>query len=221
MKFINLIIALLCFASLRAASITHTATIFPTLTDWSLTNSVPQFDPALGTLTNVTVTVSANVQSTFYVENRDRRAWDATATAHATVSASVDVLLTSALIEPAHTQNLTAFDGVTDFAGTSGFTVSDSASGSNSSSTASVAPFVGVGTVPLTASAVATASYVGSGTYDFGVATSASAFVTVTYDFTPNCPPCEDDDDCKPRVKPPTKDDDCDDRRKPSRRNRR
>ena len=230
MKYILLILALA--VRVAAASITHTATIFPTLTDWSLTNSVPQFDPAIGTLTNVTVTVSANVQSTFFTENRDRRAWDTTTTAHATVSAFVDTLSASTLIEPSHTQNLTAFDGVIDYDGTSGFTASDSGTGTASNSTSVVAPFIGVGTVPLTASSVATASYTGSGFYRFIVNTSASAIVTVTYDFSlPACPPapvcdpnpsCDPKPDCKPWVKPPQKDDDCDDdddRRK--RRNRR
>lgn len=222
MKYILLILALA--VRVAAASVTHTATIFPTLTDWSATNAVPQFDPALGTLTNVTVTVAANVQSTFYVENRDRRAWDTTATAHATVSASVETLSASTLIEPTHTQNLSAFDGVTDFGGTSGFTVSKSSFGTGSNSTSTIAPFIGVGTVPLIATAVANASYTGSGTYNFGVATSASALVTVTYEFAPPaCPPaCNPEPDCKPRVKPPSKkdDDDCDDDRR-KRRNRR
>lgn len=202
----NMILLFLA-ASLRvaAASVTHTATIFPTLTDWSLTNSVPQFDPALGTLTNVTVTVAANVQSTFFTENRDRRAWDTTTTSHATVSASVDTLSASTLIEPSHTQNLTAFDGVIDFAGTSGFTASESGTGTGFNSTSVVAPFIGVGTVPLTASAVATASYTGSGFYRFVVNTSASALVTVTYEFAspvcPECPPsCDPEPVCEPKA---------------------
>lgn len=204
MKYILLILALA--VRVAAASVTHTATIFPTLTDWSLTNSVPQFDPALGTLTNVTVTVAANVQSTFFTENRDRRAWDTTTTSHATVSASVDTLSASTLIEPTHTQNLTAFDGVIDFAGTSGFTASESGTGTGSNSTSVVAPFIGVGTVSLTASSVATASYNGSGFYRFVVNTSASALVTVTYEFAPpvcpECPPaCDPEPVCEPEPK--------------------
>lgn len=211
--------AFLWFASALAATVTHTATVFPTPTDLAVTNSVPQFDSALGTLTNVTVTVSANVQSTFFTENRDRRAWDTTTTAHATVSASVDTLSASTLIEPTHTQTLTAFDGVIDYAGTSGFTASDSGAGTGSNSTGVVAPFIGVGTVPLTASAVATASYNGSGFYRFIVNTSASALVTVTYEFSPpacpECPPtCEPEPVCEPDPK------DCYDGRRGSRKRR-
>jgi hypothetical protein len=222
MKFINLIIALLCFAGLRAASITHTATIFPTLTDWSLTNSVPQFDPALGTLNSVSISIGVNASTEIFVENRDRREWPTTAGSEVTATATVAGFSAVASVTNLHSQTLTAFDGVLDFGGTSGFTQAVVGTASASAFAPSVL-FIGVGNVPLVASADAVGRYNGSGAYRFVVGTTASAIVTVTYDFTPNCPPAPtcnpEPEDC---VKPPTKDDDCDDdRRKPSRRNRR
>lgn len=183
--------ALLCFISTLAATITHTATVFPQLTNWNLTNSVPQFDPALGTLTNVSVTVAANANSAFYFESLDTIGWSVTASSIVTTSASASTLTASTTFTNSHTQSVTAADGVLDYGGTSGFTVQKSGSAYGVNSTTSVAPFIGTGTVPLSASASAVGDYQGPGDYFFFVQTRASALVTVTYEFSPpSCPEC-------------------------------
>jgi hypothetical protein len=110
---------------------------------------------------------------------------------------------------------LTAFDGVIDYGGTSGFTQAVVGTAS-ASAFAPTAPFIGVGNVPLVASAVGVGMYNGSGFYRFVVGTTASAIVTVTYEFSPpECPPCEPEPDCEPDCAPKRdrdRDKDCDDR---------
>lgn len=226
MKYLLFILALV--VRVAAASITHTATIFPTGTDWAVTNSIPQFDPSLGTLTNVTIGIGVNAATTVKLESKSNLARTLTGGSYVTGTATAAGYSASTTLTNGHTQAVSGFDGVVDFGGTSGFTVGITGSSSASAIPASFVPFVGVGTVPLIASATALGFYRGPADYEFEVATTASALVTVTYEFSlppcPECPPaCEPEPDCKPRVKPPQKDDDdCDDdRRKPSRRHRR
>ena len=234
MKHILLILALA--VRVAAASITHTATIFPTLTDWSATNAVPQFDPALGTLTNVTVSVAINGTTGIRFESLDEfYDGDMTGGSAVTGTATVSGFTVVTTLTNSHTQSITGvYDGVLDYAGTGGFRVSVFGSNANSATPANFTPFVGVGNIPLVTSATGVGFYEGPGDYAFGVTTRASALITVTYEFSlppcPECPPapvcdpkpsCDPKPDCKPRVKPPQKDDDdCDDDRR-KRRNRR
>lgn len=213
----TLIALLFTCVSAIAATATHTATIFPALTDWSVTNSVPKWDPADGTLNSVSVTVSANTQSDFYAEILDTVPRDTVARSVFWISASAGTLAASTSATNSHVQTLSAYDNVLDYGGTSGFSASKSSSASAANVTTSVAQFVGAGTVPVAASATATATYEGSGDFYFFVQTQASAIVTITYDFTPNCPPtpsCNPKPDCKPEP------DDCRDDRRSSRKRR-
>lgn len=190
----KLIALILTSVAALAATSTHTLTVFPTATNWSVTNAVPQWNPADGTLNSVTVTVAGNVSSRFRAESRDTIDTVTTATTDAHVTATAGGVTADALISPTHTQVLTAYDGVLDYGGTSGFTVTSVATGSDAESASVLTPFIGTGTIPVSAGATATATYEGSGDYRFIVNTTASAIVTITYDFTPNCPPCEEEE---------------------------
>lgn len=196
MKYILLILALA--VRVAAASITHTATVFPTRTDWAVTNSVPQFDTSLGTLTNVTVSVAVNASTQFRAENRDTVPALTVATAEVTAVGTAAGHATVVTVTNVYSTTLSAFDGVIDFAGTSGFTETVLGSDSGGSSPASFTPFIGTGSVPLTASASATAAFEGSGFARFVVNTFASAIVTVTYEFSP--PACEPQPLCEPKA---------------------
>lgn len=214
MKYILLILALVCRIS--AASVTHTATVFPTRTNWSITNSVPQFDPALGALTNVTIGISVNVSTQFRAENRDTIAWLTEARTEVTATGTVAGYSAITTLTNSYTTTLSVYDGVLDYGGTSGFTVTIVGSDSENTVPSDFTPYIGTGTVPLIASAIGVGFYDGSGDSRFIVNTFASALVTVTYEFSlPPCPDCDCDPepDCKPNPK-----DDC---RKPSRRHRR
>lgn len=210
---INIILAaLLWFTTAFAATITHTSTVFPSPTNWSLTNSVPQFDPSLGTLTNVSVSVGANMRNRVRVESRSNLPRSATAGGVGAVTASVGGLITQAGITNSHTQALGAFDGVIDYAGASGFDVTVDGAGYAAEIATDLVPFIGVGNIPLISSATARGFYRGPADYEFEVSTSASAIVTVTYEFSPPvCPSCDPE---------PEECDDRSDRRKPRNRRR-
>lgn len=204
MKYILLILALAVRAA--AASITHSAATFPALTNWSLTNSVPQFDPALGTLTNVVITVAVNASTQLRVENRDSIAWPTYAASEVTATGTVAGHSATTTLTNSHTATLSAYDGVLDYGGTSGFNVTVVGTDSGSAVPSDFTPFIGTGTVPLIAAATAVGVYEGSGDYRFIVNTRASALVTVTYEFAPpacpECPPaCEPEPVCEPEPK--------------------
>jgi len=200
----KLIALLLTSVAAFAATSTHTLTVFPTRTDWSVTNSIPQWNPADGTLNSVTISVAGNVSSEYLAENRDTIAGTITATTDANVTATSGGVTADAVITPSHSQAVTAFDGVIDYSGTSGLAVTSAATGSDTESAAVLTPFIGTGTVAVSASSSGSATASGPGHLRFIVNTFSSAIVTVTYDFTPNCPPCDDDEeDCrKPRRSP-------------------
>ena len=213
------LVAFLWFAHAFAATITHTAAVFPQATNWSLTNSVPQFDPALGTLTNVTIAISVNASTHLRVENRDTVAWPTYAAAEVTATGSAAGYSATATLTNSHAMTLSAYDGVLDYGGTSGFNETVVGSDSGSAVPSDFTPFIGTTTVPLVASATAVGVYEGSGDYRFIVNTRASALVTVTYEFSPpacpECPPaCEPEPVCEPDPK------DCYDSRKSYRKRR-
>lgn len=204
MKYILLILALA--VRVAAASITHTAATFPQITNWSLTNSVPQFDPALGTLTNVTITVAVNASTQLRVENRDTTPWLTYAASEVTATGTVAGYSASTTLTNSHTATLSEYDGVLDYSGTSGFNVAVVGADSGFAVPSDFTPFIGTGTVPLIAAATAVGVYEGSGNYRFIVTTRASTIVTVTYEFSlppcPECPPaCDPEPVCEPEPK--------------------
>ena len=174
-----------------AATITHTTAVFPSPTNWSLTNTVPQFDPSLGTLTNVSVTVGANMRNRLRVESRSNLPRTATARGVGAITATVGGLSAQAGITNSHTQALGAFDGVIDYGGASGFDVTVDGAGYAAEIATDLVPFIGIGNIPLSASSAANGTFNGPGDYQFIVSTTASAIVTVTYEFSPPvCPEC-------------------------------
>lgn len=205
MKYILLILALVL--RVAAASVTHTATVFPTRTNWSMTNAVPQFDPSLGTLTNVAVGIAVNVSTQFRVENRDTIAWLTEARADVIATGTVAGYSATATLTNSYATTLSAYDGVLDYGGTSGFTVTIVGSDSESAVPSDFTPYIGTGTVPLIASATGVGFYDGSGDSRFIVNTFASALVTITYEFSPPvCPECPSACDPEPVCEPEPKD---------------
>lgn len=65
-----LLLALWSYRSANAESIVFTDTVPFTRTDWVQNVSVPQFNPTLGILTSVEMSVTGQVSGTVGVENR-------------------------------------------------------------------------------------------------------------------------------------------------------
>jgi len=170
---------------------TETATFSEKNTNWSATQSVAQFNPALGTLTSIDIVITDPITGTIKIENLD--------TALATINASDTGAVTltgqgiAGLSSPINfTQNFnaSAFDGAIDFGGTSGHTFGPLVQQGSKTITltdpGSLAAYTGTGSVPLTVTANASATASGSGNLLLSVNTSASATVTVVYHYVPS-----------------------------------
>ena len=176
--------AMMVACTTQAATVTHTITINPTLTDWSVTNRVPQFDSRLGKLRSVQVTVDANAAGRSEYVSLDR-GW----------RLPVSLAVTNAV--SARVGGLTASNSIT-VAGRSsvayGITNVDTFSvslGRAVSTNRNLAVFVGTNTLPVITAATARTWYSGPGDFTLRWDTRASAVATVAYTFDGRC---EDDD---------------------------
>jgi len=155
---------------------------------------VQQFDPALGILTGISVTFQGNVQGSVGIESLDASPTLTTTTYGANITlldySNTPVVFLSPstnFLDP-----LSAFDGVIDFAGTSGvlrggIALSDSGGYAPALTPANLAAFVGNGTVAFDATAIGASIATGSGNVISQFLTSAGGSVTVCYDYQPDC----------------------------------
>jgi hypothetical protein len=172
-------------------TLSRTISLPDTPTDWTATQSVPQFDPSLGTLTSVEIINSAPVKNAIRVENLDT----ASATIHATISGDLTLSGPSVpgldtALSADQTFNATAFDGTIDFGGTSGHTFApQTINGSNSTvltAATDLAKYEGTGTVNFTVATHASSTATGSANLLLQVNTTAAATVTVIYHYIPS-----------------------------------
>jgi protocatechuate 3,4-dioxygenase beta subunit len=172
-------------------TLSHTISFPETPTDWTATQSVPQFDPSLGTLTSVEIINSDPIKNTIRVENLDT----ASATIHATVSGDLKLSGPSVPgldtpLSADQTFNATAFDGTIDFGGTSGHTFApQTINGSNSTvltAATDLANYEGTGTVSFTEATHASSTASGSANLLLQVNTTAAATVSVIYHYIPS-----------------------------------
>lgn len=172
----------------HAATLSYTGSIPLTTTNWANSVSVQKFDPSLGTLNSVTVALKSGVSGDAKGESLDLGPATITLKLQAEVEASTASLGTIVAVLPVVDQvfNASAFDGTIDFAGTSGVSfIGLSAMDSKSSvlTGASMADFIGLGSIGIDVAAVGTSVGTGAGNLITQFATQASADVTVTYDY--------------------------------------
>lgn len=197
--------ALIASTAAQASTITFAST--PTSTGLITTNfgpgltrtanlTLPTFDTTQGgtgtaTLTSVILQLTGNVNATLRFENGDSDPATITATAGATVTLRRPDGTALVAVLPNQTQsvNEAAYDGTTDFGGTSGSTLNNvSASLVNSVTTASAADLAlfstaGASTLTLPVSGSGTSSESGAGNLFASNSTSASGAAVVTYNF--------------------------------------
>jgi PEP-CTERM motif len=186
-----LLTALALSASAHAATLDVQTHVFvPTATNWESTLLVPQFDPALGDLSSVTLTLVGEATGSASVESLDTAPSDLLIVLRAQVSLTQpggSVLTTT----PTSSQSFaaSAFDGGIDFAGTSGRVFGDLSFGSSESMTLTdtslLAPYIGTDSVSLQVRASGTSTASGAGNVLSLLQTTAGASVTVAYDYTP------------------------------------
>lgn len=174
-----------------AAIVTYSDSIPFTATDWSSSVSIPQFNPALGTLDSITMTLTSRVRGSIRLESQDA----APALVNTALAADVELLrpdhsmFASGVPTVSNSDFLTAYDGVLDFAGTSGrsylnLNQSDSDTLVILGSDLDAALFSGVGNVVLPVSAVGQSTADGAGNLLLIFNTQAAADVTVEYNYT-------------------------------------
>jgi len=166
-------------------------TSFSGVTDNTLTGSVGQFDPSLGTLTSVEIFYEASLQTTLKAENIDP--------VGATVALALDGDMTlqvanvgslQAALTLTETRQLAAYDGNMDFAGASGVdtglrTVGDTKSMKLVAGANDLSAFIGTGQVSLTSTADADSSATGSGNLAALIQTSSLGKARVVYTYNP------------------------------------
>jgi uncharacterized protein (DUF2141 family) len=159
------------------------------------TQALPQFDPALGTLVGVEVRVNGHITSDIKVENLD----DAPATIAGTVAGHLTVAgpgISALVTTSAETESFdaSAFEGVLDFAGTSGVGFGARTAAGRSvlmlTDPDALEAYIGTGTVDYTMLALAATSATGGGNLAARVSSTAGAAVEVIYHYVPsNCLP--------------------------------
>lgn len=163
-------------------------------TNWDSSIVLPKFDPALGTLISVSWSVSGTVEGSVAFESLDASSAMINTALSATISLARPDNTPLQIIIPivSNMDTVTAFDGTSDFGGTSGKTyagLSSSATGSSSSSASAdlalfTAGFVGETiSLPVTATGSSTGS--GAGNLLLLFNTFASADVDVCYTYVP------------------------------------
>jgi hypothetical protein len=179
----KLLLIVAAATSVDAATITHTITINPTLTDWSVTNRVPQFDARLGKLRSVQVTVDAATAPQATVVNLDVIPWLIELRTTNNIAVAVGGLV-AADTEAGATQ-LRATAGSTLVANWS-FALAGAATTNRN-----LGAWIGTNTVPVVTRSSARTWYSGPANYRLDWRTAASAVATVAYTFDGRC---EDDD---------------------------
>lgn len=175
-------------SAVSAGTVVHTVTVNPALTDWAVTNRVPQFDQRLGTLKSVQVTVSANAAGRSEYVSLDR-GWRLPVALAVTNAVSV------------RAGGLTASDSITVSGSSSvayGVTnvgTFSAALGRAVSTNRNLAVFVGTNTLPVVTAATARTWYAGPGDFTLRWETRASAVATVAYVFDGRCDDKDDDGD--------------------------
>jgi len=152
--YLALFFTLWSYGSARADSIVFTDTVPFTRTDWVQTMEVPQFNPTLGILTSVEMTLTGQVSGTVGVENRQGNAVLVLVQEQATQEITLpdSTTLSAGGIVISQSVALATSDGTIDFSGPSGVTLAVNAGIANSNSwstPATLAPFVGFGNVAL------------------------------------------------------------------------
>lgn len=176
----------------QAAEITFTDSVPLMTTTWRESVTIPQFDPALGTLTSIEYGINGYIEGSVSYESLDSQ--PSTLTLDFSARLELGLPNTSKLILAAplvtNIVSVGAFDGVIDFGGTSGGIIDDISVTdrvtfmSTPPSTDELNFFVGTGTVDMSLDAIGTSSGAGSGNLVLQFLQSASASVDVTYTYT-------------------------------------
>lgn len=186
MKKIALVAALAFAGTAQAATISFTDSIANTTTNWNDLLTLSQFNDAGGTLTldSVLFEYDGTVTSNFQIESLDNAPATVTVNASANITFGVPVSDTVS-VTGSSSQAVSAFDGVIDFGGTSGFTL-NGVTGSAADSlllVSGLGSFIGLSTYDIAVGATGLSNASGAGNLISQINTSALANIKVTYTY--------------------------------------
>jgi hypothetical protein len=176
----------------QAASVTYTGTyaLSPYLGSGPYSfpaASIPKFDVAGECLSQVCVRLDGNIAGYFAFENYENFPKTVTSVFTAKLQLLRPSLVQLAVTQPQTTTSdpVTAFDGVVDYAGTSGMNHGGlGASGADSvclTSAADLALFTGAGSISLPCTATNLSTQLGANSWSFAIRADAKVTVTYTY----------------------------------------
>ena len=188
----NYVVAVLALvttlSNAEAAVISFTDTITPpNRTNYVSSLSLGRFDPSLGTLQSVSVALSGSIVGVIRIESEEGEPVIVTENIQAAITLLRPNGSSLALVIPFESIDdyFTAYDGVTDFAGTSGITRSGVTATQDVSVTTStpedLALFTGTTNIALPLSATSSSLATGSGNIVTAFTTFAGASATVDY----------------------------------------
>lgn len=191
----KLIIALLAACLLLgagvswAAAVSYEASVSPQTASWAQSAVFPKFNPVMGTLTAVKVSLTGSVDGTAGIESFDAEAQQVEAAARADIAVfgPDKAALVSAKPAATKTAALAAFDGSNDFAGASGATLAlvSPQQSADAQLASGIASFVGADEIALDVVSRGESSVGGSGNIGTQISGKAAAKVVVTYIYQP------------------------------------
>jgi hypothetical protein len=176
-----------------AATVSHSASLPLAPTNWTASMSFPRFDTQLGCLDSVCFSLNGHVQGQAKFESQDGSPATVTMNLSSTVTLQRPNGTTLVVTIPlaATSDNVTAYDGINDYGGTSGRTYSalsaDKVEGSCTSAPADLALFSGAGNIVLPVLATGSSIGNGGGNLYLQFSTDASSGAQVTYHYS-DCP---------------------------------
>ena len=185
-------LAVMAAGSAQGAVITHMGSKAITATSWKEFFTIPQFDDFSGlrVLDMVKLTLNGVVEGDANVESLNQGPSTIQINLQATITMSLKGGDALGVVIPvaSETFNADTFDGTIDFAGPSGMMFPDLMGADSSMSTLvngmdDLSPFIGVGTVPLLATAVGSSSGSGAGNLILQFFTDASLDFQVDYTY--------------------------------------
>ena len=188
---VMLTLSIIIASSVSADTITSSYSIPWSDTDWDAFFDVAKFDPTLGTLNSIAFTFQGDIQGSADFENRSSSPAQVTLKLSSILQLQRpdSTLLVEAIPLYDITTNVTAYDNVLDYGGTSGHTYSGLTASKTESYVSSLLSdltlFTGSGNINLPVTATATSRISGPGNLIGGFSTEASALATITYDYTP------------------------------------
>ena len=170
----------------------QTHTIVPTLTNWQKSVSFTKFDPSLGKLDAINVTIIGRVTTSLSIENLGVASRVAGVTTTSFVlSAGVGGNVVTTVTTASVGGSLAAFDGAIDYAGSSGLVAQTATTSSNSDfgtslvADSDLAAFAGLGTIDLSVMATALGKIYGPSDFSATLGTQAGAEIDLSYGYEP------------------------------------